>query len=339
MNELLVTLPAGNQITLQKGKTIIGRNSNSDISLSDMHVSGTHCEIYRKGYSFFIKDLASTNGTFVNGNRIADEVKLKNNDTISLGQKTAAFQFRGELISFPLLLRKTRNPFFFIPVISGCAIIIFLLLYFLVFMNMGKIDIRKEIQRLQEVHGPGMVPQDQEIMTLIEKTTEQVRNDPTYGDTLKKKQNYAPIVDPILKNNNLSTDFSYIIWAESHFNPFSQNQFSGARGMWQLMPATARHYGLIISKSVDERMDPKRSTEAAALYLNDISSIFGKDSFLLILAAYNAGDGAIVYALKQINNPDKDRTFWYLYKNNLIPAETKSYVLKILALMIISYSE
>ena len=101
------------------------------------------------------------------------------------------------------------------------------------------------------------------------------------------------------------------------------------------MPATAKQYGLQINEIVDERLDPLKCTQAAALYLKDLISIFGKQSFLLVLAAYNAGDGAILYSLKQIHDPTKDRNFWYLYKNNLIPEQTKQYVIKIVALIIL----
>ncbi|RPJ04773.1 MAG: lytic transglycosylase domain-containing protein, partial [Spirochaetaceae bacterium] len=112
------------------------------------------------------------------------------------------------------------------------------------------------------------------------------------------------------------------------------NRYSGAAGLWQLLPATARHYGIRVDRGLDQRFEPEASTKAASLYLKDLISIVGKESMLLVLAAYNAGDATIVFALKQIPDPVKDRNFWYLYKNNLIPEETRQYVLRILALIL-----
>ncbi|HEQ71822.1 MAG TPA: lytic transglycosylase domain-containing protein, partial [Spirochaetia bacterium] len=160
-----------------------------------------------------------------------------------------------------------------------------------------------------------------------------VRNDPTYHDTAEKRAAYRGMLETMLADYNVPAAFSFLPWAESHYNPRARNRFTGAAGLWQLMPRTARQYGLAVGGGIDERYDPQKATAAAARYLKDLLSIFGDDDFLLVLAAYNAGDGAILYSLKRIPDPVKDRNFWYLVQHDLIPEETQRYVLKIVALM------
>lgn len=70
---------------LQKMETRIGRRPDNDIPISNMMISGHHAQVIQSGAMFTIKDLNSTNGTFVNGKRISDSVVLRHYDQISLG--------------------------------------------------------------------------------------------------------------------------------------------------------------------------------------------------------------------------------------------------------------
>ena len=83
-----------------------------------------------------------------------------------------------------------------------------------------------------------------------------------------------------------SSDLMAII--ESALNPTAVS-WAKAKGMWQFIYSTGRHYGLEISSYVDERMDPVKSTDAAARYLRDAYDIFG--SWPLAIASYNCGAG------------------------------------------------
>jgi membrane-bound lytic murein transglycosylase D len=169
-------------------------------------------------------------------------------------------------------------------------------------------------------------------MSAVGKWIDKVKQDEALRPTLEWRMQYKDMIESTLKANNLSTDYELIVWAESLYDQKARNSRTGAAGMWQLLPSTARAYGLRVDRRVDERLNPVRATQAAALYLKDLVSIFGNDSFLLVLAAYNAGDNAVLYGLKQIEDPVRDRNFWYLYSHDLIPNETKAYVMKILAL-------
>jgi soluble lytic murein transglycosylase-like protein len=76
-----------------------------------------------------------------------------------------------------------------------------------------------------------------------------------------------------------------VISAESGYDPLARSP-KGARGLMQLMPATAERYG------VDNPLDPKQNIYGGAAYLRDLLTLFGND-VQLALAAYNAGEGAV----------------------------------------------
>jgi len=78
----------GKRITLT-AKIIIGRSSQCDVVIDDMLVSREHAEIQQIKSAFYIKDLESRNGTFVNDTRVpkGKYIKLTQNSTIRLGSK------------------------------------------------------------------------------------------------------------------------------------------------------------------------------------------------------------------------------------------------------------
>ena len=92
--------------------------------------------------------------------------------------------------------------------------------------------------------------------------------------------------------------------------------------------------------SRDERLDPEKSTEAAAEYFRDLIGIFGgKSSVMLALAAYNAGEGRVMGALKKIADPLRDRDFWYLYRMGYLAEETNEYIPRVIALIILAQND
>ena len=128
---------------------------------------------------------------------------------------------------------------------------------------------------------------------------------------------YFPLFEKALTDEGLPTDLKYLSIVESELNPGAISR-SGAGGLWQFMKPTARMYGLKISSYVDERMDPEKSTRAAARYLHELYDAF--QNWELVMAAYNAGPGRIRSAIK-IAGTDN---YWELAA--YLPAETQSYV-------------
>jgi hypothetical protein len=84
---------AGKSVSLPAGKTIvIGRNRDIDLPLPDLKLSRKHCQITVNEADFVLKDLNSTNGTFVNGTRLSAEVTLNAFDRIVVGDTEMEFQ-------------------------------------------------------------------------------------------------------------------------------------------------------------------------------------------------------------------------------------------------------
>lgn len=137
---------------------------------------------------------------------------------------------------------------------------------------------------------------------------------------IKKAQKYFPIIEPILKEEGIPDDFKYLAVAESALtNAVSP---AGAKGFWQLMPATARELGMEVNDNVDERYDIEMSTRAACKYLKESKKNFG--SWTLAAAAYNAGNAGV--------NRQQDRQETEEYYDLLLNNETARYVFRILAL-------
>ena len=128
-----------------------------------------------------------------------------------------------------------------------------------------------------------------------------------------------PMIEGILAAHGLPVALKSIVAVESNFNPAALSP-KGARGLWQLMPATARRYGLVIDERRDERLDPWKSTLVAARYLHDLYAQF--QDWPLALAAYNAGEGLVQNAVDRVGARD----FSTLSRRLALPEETRRYV-------------
>ncbi len=140
----------------------------------------------------------------------------------------------------------------------------------------------------------------------------------------------------ILTEEELPPDFAYVPLVESALAP-NQTSGAGAAGPWQFTPATARAYGLRVDNQVDERFQLLKSTRAGCRYLRDLILDFGSgSSVMLALAAYNLGPAKVKQAvLKTVKDPIKQRNFWYLYRARALPPETREYVPKVFAAILI----
>lgn len=158
---------------------------------------------------------------------------------------------------------------------------------------------------------------------------------PVVSRFLKRKKLYFPMIQGVFSEKNIPVELAYISMLESGFNSHALSS-AGARGLWQFMPNTGRSYGLKIDDYVDERIEPQKATYAAAEYLKDLIGIFGgKSSIMLVMAAYNAGESRIMRALREIDDPIRNRDFWFIYRMGYLAEETNEYIPRILALMII----
>lgn len=141
-----------------------------------------------------------------------------------------------------------------------------------------------------------------------------------------------PSIAPILNQEGVPEEFAAIVLVESGGLSAALSS-KGARGLWQLMPATARRYGLVVSAMQDDRLDLEKSTRAAARYLRDLHAQFG--DWQLAFAAYNAGEQALARALtrasrnrlaRQRNLPETAPVSDFASASMYLPAETRAYV-------------
>jgi membrane-bound lytic murein transglycosylase D len=132
-----------------------------------------------------------------------------------------------------------------------------------------------------------------------------------------------------LEQNSMPTELALLPVIESAFDPFATSP-AGAAGIWQFMPDTATYVGLNQDWWYDGRRDIIASTDAALGYLDQLHKRFNND-WLLALAAYNAGSARVGRAIRNNRDAGKPDDFWHL----LLPAETRSYVPKLIALRMI----
>jgi len=156
----------------------------------------------------------------------------------------------------------------------------------------------------------------------------QTRGRKSFSIWLARSGKYIPNMKKILHQRGMPTDLVYLAMIESGFNVKARSH-AAAVGPWQFVKPTARRYGLRVDSWVDERMDPKKSTEAAANYLSDLYAMF--HSWELAAAGYNCGEDRLQNAIDKYQTND----FWQISEFTL-PRETKNYVPKLMAALIIA---
>ena len=136
----------------------------------------------------------------------------------------------------------------------------------------------------------------------------------------KRAKKYFPIIEQILKENNIPDDFKYLALIESGLENVTSP--AGAKGFWQILKSTGREYGLEVNDGIDERYHLEKSTHAACKFLNSAYQKFG--SWTLAAASYNMGKSGIQRQL----NRQKQNDYYDLILNQ----ETSRYVFRILAI-------
>ena len=137
---------------------------------------------------------------------------------------------------------------------------------------------------------------------------------------IKRANRWFPVIEPILKKNNIPDDFKYLCVAESNL----ENVISpaGATGFWQFMKPAGEKYGLEINSQVDERYDVEKSTEAACKYLRDSYDMFA--SWIVSAASYNMGQDGV-----QLQRERQKTTNYF---NMVLNSETSRFVARIVSL-------
>ena len=148
---------------------------------------------------------------------------------------------------------------------------------------------------------------------------------PVFEKWLKRSGRYMHLFRTVLQREGLPPDLVHLVFVESGFNLHARSN-SAAVGPWQFLRSTGRLFGLTVNQWVDERRDPEKSTVAAARYLKHLYSIFG--DWPLALASYNAGEGAILRAIKTQGTTN----YWDLK----LPRQTEEYVPQFMACLAIS---
>jgi membrane-bound lytic murein transglycosylase D len=150
-----------------------------------------------------------------------------------------------------------------------------------------------------------------------------------FSQWLGRSGEYLDMMKEILRKKDVPEEIVFLSLIESGFNPRAYSMAKAA-GPWQFIASTAKRYGLEIDWWKDERRDPVKSTEAAASYLKDLYGMFG--SWDLAMAAYNAGEGKILRAIKKTKSDD----YWDLLQTKHIKKETKDYVPRFIAASLIA---
>lgn len=140
---------------------------------------------------------------------------------------------------------------------------------------------------------------------------------------LKRANRWFPVIEPILKKNNLPDDFKYLALIESGLENVTSP--AGAVGFWQFMKGTAKEYGLEVNDAIDERYHVEKSTQAACRYLSESYAEY--KNWTLAAASYNTGNHRIAKELakQRVTN----------YYDLLLSTETTRYIFRILAVKLI----
>jgi hypothetical protein len=140
---------------------------------------------------------------------------------------------------------------------------------------------------------------------------------------IKRANRYLPVIEKILKKNNIPDDFKYLVAAESEYSNMVSP--AGATGFWQIMPETGKEEGLEINTIVDERYNIEKSTQFACDYFIKSYEKFG--NWTLAAASYDGGRSAI--------DEQIDIQHQHNYYDLLLSDETARYIFRAVAYKLI----
>ena len=161
----------------------------------------------------------------------------------------------------------------------------------------------------------------------IEREVEWYASHPEYLERVQERARpYLRYIVDQVEARGMPMELALLPVVESAFQPFAYSP-GRAAGLWQFIPSTGKHFDLKQNWWYDGRRDIVASTEAALVYLQQLSERFDGD-WELALAAYNAGAGTVSRAIRKNTRKGKPVDFWSLE----LPRETRNYVPRLLAI-------
>ncbi len=154
-----------------------------------------------------------------------------------------------------------------------------------------------------------------------------VRHQDYLSRVFTRSQRYMPYIVAELERRGLPLELALLPIVESAYDPFAYSH-GRAAGLWQMIPGTARRFGVKQNWWYDGRRDIVDSTRAALDYLEYLEGI-NEGNWLNAIASYNSGEGNVLRAVRNNRKAGKPADFW----NLRLPKETSMYVPKLLALV------
>jgi membrane-bound lytic murein transglycosylase D len=140
---------------------------------------------------------------------------------------------------------------------------------------------------------------------------------------LERIGKYGPMIQNELRERGMPEDLLFLAMIESGLNPTAYSK-AHASGMWQFISETGQRYGLEVSRYIDERRDPVKSTAAGLTYLQEMYDRF--DSWYLASAGYNTGENRVGRLMRERTGSERgtDEGYWDIWDR--LPRETRDYV-------------
>ena len=154
-----------------------------------------------------------------------------------------------------------------------------------------------------------------------------IRNPGYLSRVFNRGQRYLPHILDELEARDLPLELALLPIVESAFDPFAYSH-GRAAGLWQMIPGTARRFGIEQNWWYDGRRDVIDSTRAALEYLEYLHG-FQDGDWLNAIASYNSGEGNVRKAKRRNAARSKPTDFW----NLSLSRETSAYVPRLMALV------
>jgi hypothetical protein len=194
--------------------------------------------------------------------------------------------------------------------------------------------------------GESEVNVPREFVDEVLKYVDRWKRNPELDEAILRSEEhgYGRRIAEIMLENGMPPEFFYLAVQESRLKTEAvgpPTRAGYAKGMWQIIPNTARGYGLKVGPLVgqrlpdprDERHDFEKATRAAALHLRLLYRTDAQASGLLVIASYNWGQGNSLRLIRSLPANPRERNYWTFLSRfrDQIPAETRNYVLAIVS--------